>query len=76
MAQNQYVNKVVFGAVSIIDISDTTATASNVAQGKYFYAASGEKLAGTATDGNNIGYGLTDGTLPLVGVGKADYAEI
>ena len=23
-----------------------------------------------ATDGNNLEYGLTDGTLPLVGVGK------
>ena len=29
-----------------------------------------------AIDGNSIGYGLTDGTLPLVGVGQADYAVI
>lgn len=29
-----------------------------------------------AIDGNNIGYGLTDNTLPIVGVGEVDYAEI
>ena len=29
-----------------------------------------------ATDGNNIGYGLTDGTLPLVGVAQVGSAEI
>ena len=27
-------------------------------------------------DGNNLAYGLTDGTLPLVGVGKAGSMEI
>ena len=29
-----------------------------------------------AIDGNNLAYGLTDGTLPLVGVGKAGSMEI
>jgi len=29
-----------------------------------------------AEDGNNIGYGLTDGSLPLVGVAKVGSAEI
>lgn len=28
------------------------------------------------TDGNNLSYGLTDGTLPLVGVAQIDYAEV
>lgn len=76
MAQNPYVNKVVFGSVSIIDISDTTAVASDVAQGKYFYAASGVKTEGSIANGNNIGYGLSDRSLGMVGVGQADYAEI
>ena len=29
-----------------------------------------------ATDGNNIGYGLTDGTLPIVGVALVGSAVI
>ena len=34
-----------------VDISDTTAVASDVAQGKYFYDATGTKTAGTASGG-------------------------
>ena len=35
--------------ITAVDISDTTAVASDVANGKYFYNASGVKTAGTAT---------------------------
>ena len=51
MANNPYINKVVYGNSTLIDISDTTATEYDVAEGKYFYAASGEKKIGTATTG-------------------------
>ena len=27
-------------------------------------------------DGNNLEYGFTDGTVPIVGVAQADYAEL
>lgn len=57
MASNPYVNKVVFGGDTLIDISDSTAVASDVAQGKYFYLATGEKVAGTSTGGGGSGDG-------------------
>lgn len=45
------INKVVYGSETLIDITDTTATAEDVAQGKYFYSAAGVKTTGTATIG-------------------------
>lgn len=39
------------GQASFTDVTDTTAAASDVAQGKYFYTASGVKTEGTSTGG-------------------------
>ena len=47
MASNPYVNKVVYGNQTLIDITDTTAVASDVAIGKYFYTAAGARTVGT-----------------------------
>lgn len=41
-------NKVVYGDTTIIDITDTTAEAADVAAGKVFYNRSGERTGGTA----------------------------
>lgn len=41
------VNKVVFGAVSIMDISDSTVTADKLAKGVTAYDKAGEKITGT-----------------------------
>lgn len=54
MANNPYVNKVNYGNQTIIDITDTTAVASDVAQGKYFYTADGAKVEGTASGGGLV----------------------
>lgn len=71
MANNPYVNKVVFGSTTLIDISDTTAVAADVASGKYFYTAAGAKVQGTGSggiiDGDNLAYGGPDS--PIVGAG-------
>lgn len=48
---NQYKNKVVYGNTTIIDITDTTAVASDVATGKYFYLATGQRVQGSSTSG-------------------------
>lgn len=41
------VNKVVFGSSTIMDISDSTAVANDVAKGKTLYLANGQKATGT-----------------------------
>lgn len=41
------INKVIFAGNTLIDISDTTATADKVKKGYKFYAKNGQKITGT-----------------------------
>lgn len=42
------------GTASFFDVSDTTATAPDVASGKYFYTAAGVRTAGTSSGGSSV----------------------
>lgn len=73
---NTYKNKVVYNGVTLIDLTADTAVASDVAAGRYFHLASGERVQGALIDGDNLGYGVS--TQPLVGtaiVGSASLSE-
>ena len=49
------------GTASFTDVTDTTASAADVAQGKYFYLANGTKTEGTNQGGSGDGYVWQDG---------------
>ena len=46
---NQYVNKVIFGTETLIDLTSDTATAADVQSGKKFHLKSGQQATGTCT---------------------------
>ena len=60
-------NKIVYGNETLIDLTDATATASDVASGKTAYGASGEKITGTAV--------LPSGTVYISSNGTYDVAK-
>ena len=60
MASNPYVNKVVYGGTTLIDISDTTATADKILSGYGAYGANGQWMNGTASAGSGSAITVVD----------------
>ena len=73
---NQYKNKVIYGNQKLIDLTADTTGAGVTLAGYTGHDATGAPFTGTIADGDEIEYGLTDGTLPLAGVAKVGSAEI
>ena len=67
MANNPYVNKVVFGSATLVDLTGTTATAETIMQGYGAFGADGAWMDGTATGGGIDGDNLEYGVASLVG---------
>ena len=53
MANNQYINKVIFGGDTLIDLTNDDVTRADVASGIYFHLPSGERTTGTNTKDAN-----------------------
>lgn len=69
------VNKVIYGDTVLIDITDTSAEASDVAMGEYFYTNDGIKRTGTKSDASAITVNpstatVTDENLTIVSGGS------
>lgn len=70
------INKIQYGNTTLIDLTADTVTADKLMQGYTAHDRTGAVINGTIVDGNNLEYGLTDGTQPIVGVAKVGSAEI
>lgn len=60
MANNQYVNKVVYGGTTLIDTSDVTVTADKLLEGYTALDKSGKLIVGTASAGAGSAITVTD----------------
>lgn len=69
-------NKIIYNGNTLLDLTGDTVTADKLMQGYTAHDRSGEVINGTIIDGDNLEYGLTDGTLPRVGIAKVGSAQI
>lgn len=69
-------NKIIYNGNTLIDLTGDTVTADKLMQGYTAHDRSGAVINGTIIDGDNLEYGLTDGTLPRVGIAKVGSAQI
>jgi len=54
MAQNPYVNKVVFGNDTLLDLTEDSVTENTLLEGETAHSATGEPITGTAKQGHTI----------------------
>ena len=54
MATNPYVNKVIYGGTTVMDISDSDVQEADVASGKVFYKGNGARSVGTGVSGDYV----------------------
>ena len=64
-------NKVVYGDTTIMDITDTTAEAADVAAGKVFYNRAGERTGGTGNYMDKVSNPTADNILVTDANGQA-----
>lgn len=78
MANNEYVNKVLFGNTTVMDISDTTAEEGDVIEGQTFYTKSGAPATGTLSDATTTTHGLMSTTdkAKLDGIDTTNYTLV
>lgn len=70
------ISKIILNGVTQMDVTQDTVASTNLLSGYTATKNDGTKINGSIIDGNNLEYGLTDGTLPLAGVAKVGSAVI
>ena len=80
MASNPYVNKVIFGNETLIDLSSDTINATVLKAGSTAHDASGQQITGTLAEKSpvlgfdsgtfkiNLDYGIYNGTINMTGI--------
>lgn len=56
MADNQHVNKVVYGSTVLIDLTNDSVDAASLLKGKTAHNAAGEQIVGEVDDGTEMAY--------------------
>lgn len=57
MANNPYVNKIIYGNTTLIDLTSDTVTANSLLEGTTAHDASGSVINGALVNGDALGYG-------------------
>ncbi len=70
------ISKIILNGVTQMDVTQDTVASSNLLSGYTATKNDGTKINGSIVDGNNLEYGLTDGTIPRVGIAKVGSAVI